>query len=284
MANESSVHTVVDREKTAPFLIRTFVKISGFHRPSLFEDGTLPTTDEHQLFTWRDATLPELISTLRITSPTPEFRHPLAKFYFRALYADSASRGHFSQKDMGQISSREMLDEVEKDTSMGTTTAAAETTSENKSLNKTLEELRFVPGDYLCIAVHLPKNVNLGSGPTSGLSIKGTATAAADTNGKWARGGAPVGPPGGLGRGGAHWRARPGIAAPVGRGGPPGGDDDRAWRGRDRDPPPPPRARRDSPPRPRPPIPERDFEKARPRRRSRTRSRSRSPRRRPGRY
>lgn len=38
--------------QTAPFLIRTFVKIGGFHRLTLFEDGTLPTTDEQQIFTW----------------------------------------------------------------------------------------------------------------------------------------------------------------------------------------------------------------------------------------
>lgn len=38
--------------KTTPFLVRTFVKIGSFHRLSLFEDGTLPTTDEQQIFTW----------------------------------------------------------------------------------------------------------------------------------------------------------------------------------------------------------------------------------------
>ncbi|KAF5334225.1 hypothetical protein D9611_014335 [Ephemerocybe angulata] len=42
---------LVSRDKTAPFLIRTFAKVGGFHRLGLFEDGTLPTTDEHQLFT-----------------------------------------------------------------------------------------------------------------------------------------------------------------------------------------------------------------------------------------
>ncbi|KAF8592279.1 hypothetical protein K439DRAFT_1626295 [Ramaria rubella] len=299
MANDSSVHTVVDREKTAPFLIRAFVKINGFHRISLFEDGTLPTTDEHQLFTWRDATLPELITTLRIISPTAEFRHPLARFSFRALFADSVSKGHFSQKDIGQIAARDMLDG-----SMLITES-----NDNKVHNRTLEELRFVPGDYLSIAVVLPKNVNLGAGPAASLTIKGSAAAAVDANGKWSRGGPGAsggrgdggwggglaqGPPGGLGRGGAHWRARPGIVAPSGRGA--GGDDDRPprrdddrplRRDRDRDPG-PPRARRDSPPpRVRPPIPERDrdrdFDRARPRR-SRTRSRSRSPRRRGSRY
>ncbi|KAF8524549.1 Sin3 associated polypeptide p18-domain-containing protein [Hysterangium stoloniferum] len=294
MANESSIHTVVDREKTAPFLIRAFVKINGFHRLSLFEDGTLPTTDEQQLFTWRDATLPELITTLRITSATAEYRHPLARFSFRALFADSINKGHFAQRDMGQFTAREMLDE-----SLLLTDA-----SENRLHNRTLEELRFIPGDYLCIAVHLPKNVSLGAGPAPGLTIKGSATAfsGAEAGGKWGRGavaGRPdggwggsigQGPPGGLGRGGAHWRARPGVAAPSGRGGGLAGrDEDRGWRrDRERDAP-AARGRRDSPPgRVRPPIPERDrdIDRPRPSRRSRSlsRSRSRSPRRRGGRY
>ena len=38
--------------QTTPFLVRTFVKIGGFHRLTQFEDGLLPTTDEQQLFTW----------------------------------------------------------------------------------------------------------------------------------------------------------------------------------------------------------------------------------------
>jgi histone deacetylase complex subunit SAP18 len=241
----------------------------------------------------RDTTLPELITALRIISPTAEFRHPLARFSFRALFADSVSKGHFSQKDLGQITSRDMLEE----------NLLLTESSGNRLHNRTLEELRFVPGDYLSIAVVLPKNVNLGAGPTAGLTIKGSAGVGADANGRWGRGpgggpprsdsgwggGATQGPPGGLGRGGAHWRARPGIAAPSGRGGGDvGRDDDRPLR-RDRDrEPPPPRIRRESPPhRVRPPIPERDrdfdHDRSRPRR-SRTRSRSRSPRRRGSRY
>lgn len=220
-----------------------------------------------------DATLSELIGTLRITSTTPEFRHPSAKFVFRALYADSATKGHFSQKDIGQISARELLDDHNN--------LMDHHQDEYKPSGKTLEELRFIPGDFLCVAVHLPKNVNLGTASSSVLSIKGSASAA-DTNAKWARG-VSQGPPGGLGRGGSHWRARPGVSAPSGRGGGGGGgigDDDKTWRGRDRDLP-PPRARRDSPPRPRPAFPERDRTFERPRaRRTPSRSRSRSPRRR----
>ena len=196
---------------------------------------------------------------------------------------------------MGQVSARDMLDD-----SMLLTDS-----SENRLHNRTLEELRFVPGDYLSVAVVLPKNINLGAGPTAGLTIKGSATAvSADANGKWGRAGSIIGtgrgdsgwggnlapgPPGGLGRGGAHWRARPGIAPPSGRGvgGDLGGRDDERVPRRDRDrerDPLPPRARRgDSPARTRPPVPERDRDRDRPRPR-RSRSRSWSPRRRTSRY
>ena len=38
--------------QTAPFLIRTFVKIGTYHRLQQFEDGPLPLGDEQQIYTW----------------------------------------------------------------------------------------------------------------------------------------------------------------------------------------------------------------------------------------
>ncbi|KAL1664499.1 Sin3 associated polypeptide p18, partial [Schizophyllum commune] len=149
---------IVDREKTVPFLVRTFVKIGGFHRIALFEDGTLPTTDEQQLFTWKDATLREVVSTLRNTAPhVPEYRHPLARFSFRTVYADSSTKGRFSQKDLGMVYSRDILGEPG---TLGTTAPrlledddTPRVPAENpEKAERTLEELRFVPGDYLLVA------------------------------------------------------------------------------------------------------------------------------------
>ncbi|EEB94277.1 hypothetical protein MPER_06931 [Moniliophthora perniciosa FA553] len=149
---------IVSREKTAPFLIRTFVKIGGFHRLSLFEDGTLPTTDEQQLFTWKDATLREVLTTLRNTAPhVPEYRHPLARFSFRTVYADSTNKGRFASKELGMVYSRDILGEP------GSTTSTAprlleDVDNESRELTerereeRTLDELRFVPGDYLLVA------------------------------------------------------------------------------------------------------------------------------------
>ncbi|KAG5641509.1 hypothetical protein DXG03_004838 [Asterophora parasitica] len=241
---------IVSREKTAPFLIRTFVKIGSFHRLGLFEDSTLPTTDEQQLFTWKDATLREVLTTLRNTAPlVPEYRHPLARFSFRAVYADSTNKGRFSQKDLGMVYSRDILGEP------GSLDATAprlredvdevREPTEREREERTLDELRFVPGDYLLVAVLLPKSVTV---PTE-ISIKGSAAAAPAANG-WRNG--ANGPPGksgdggwggsiapssgaGGGRGGGHWRgASDAPSGGRGRGGRAGGDFGRD-RDRDRD-------------------------------------------------
>ncbi|KAF8652271.1 hypothetical protein AX16_004487 [Volvariella volvacea WC 439] len=229
--------SIVSRDKTAPFLIRTFIKIGSFHRLTLFEDGSLPTTDEQQIFTWRDATLREVLTTIRNTAPSvPEYRHPLARFSFRVVYADPTNRGRFASKDLGMIYSRDILGEPG---SLGTTAPrlTEDADGENRELTqrereeRTLNELRFVPGDYLLVAVLLPKNV---SAPTE-LSVKGSAAAAngwkgpgqGRTDSGW---GGAIGP--GSGRGGGHWRGESNTpSGPRGRGAGRGGGD----RDRDRD-------------------------------------------------
>ncbi|KZS91342.1 hypothetical protein SISNIDRAFT_551127 [Sistotremastrum niveocremeum HHB9708] len=264
---ENDSLSTVDRSKTVPFLIRAFVKIGGFHSLNLFEDGTPPITDEHQLYTWKDATLRELITTLRSVAPsTIEFRHPLARYAFRVLYADATNRGAFTSKELGIVYSRDILgdpgsfiaavDAVEKNIAENITPDASgliePTPEELEKLKaeRTLDELRFVPGDYMLISVILPKNATAGlaAGP---LSIKGSAGLNGSTDrapsGKWnaplsagpdgrrgdsgwggPQGSGSLGGGPGAGRGSAHWRARPGVSGPgLGRGGPPGGDRDR---------------------------------------------------------
>ncbi|KAJ8469302.1 hypothetical protein ONZ51_g9070 [Trametes cubensis] len=101
---------IVDREKTAPFLIRTFVKVGTFHRLQQFDDGLLPVADEQQIYTWKDATLQEVLTTLRSTAPnSAEYRHPLARYSFRAVFADATARGRISQKELGTVYSRNIL-------------------------------------------------------------------------------------------------------------------------------------------------------------------------------
>ncbi|KAJ7169419.1 histone deacetylase complex protein [Mycena filopes] len=259
--------TQFSREKTSPFLIRTFLKIGSFHRITLFEDGTLPTTDEQQLFTWKDATLREILTTLRNTAPhVAEYRHPLARFSFRTVYVEQGSRGRFVSKDLGMVYSRDILGEP------GTLTSTAPRLLEDAfdapvadRDERTLDDLRFVPGDFLLIAVLLPKSVTL---PTE-ISIKGaaptangwrTGPGAGPTKGDGGWGSAGGGPlPSGTapaGRGGGHWRGDSTAAPRGGRGAGRGGGDTGRDRDRDRDRDldrpdrrvPPPRRSRDSPP------------------------------------
>ncbi|KII94727.1 hypothetical protein PLICRDRAFT_693069 [Plicaturopsis crispa FD-325 SS-3] len=296
----------VQREKTAPFLIRAFVKVGGFHRLSLFEDGTLPIADETQLFTWKDATLRELLTTLRLTAPpTLEHRHPLARYSFRAVYADSATRGRFAQKDLGLVYSRDILGEP--GSILGGAAPRLLKDEDERDGERTLEELRFHPGDYMCVALLLPKNAvtapPAAAAGEGGLSIKGAGVGNGVGNGWKGRGDggwggavASTGPP--AGRGGGHWRgdSGPGPTAPgasrgmgigLGRG---GRDRDREFdrdrpdrerRGTERRGGGPPRGGRDSPPHTR----GNGWGARGGRNRSKSRSRSRSPPpRRRGRY
>ncbi|KAI0920797.1 hypothetical protein AcW1_005029 [Taiwanofungus camphoratus] len=244
---------IVDREKTAPFLIRTFIKIGSFHRLTQFEDGQLPIVDEQQIFTWKDATLREVLTTLRATAPAlPEIRHPLARYSFRALYADSATRGRLTQKDLGIVYSRDILGEPGSLDAPAPRLLADEDADSPTSDERSLDELRFVPGDFLCVAVLLPKNATVATGPGGELAIKGSAAPATNgwkngrADGGWGGGLAPAPGPG-LGRGGGHWRGDSHPAPPGPRGGRGGRGGDFSGRDRDVDrrvPPP----RRDSPP------------------------------------
>ncbi|KAI0272838.1 Sin3 associated polypeptide p18-domain-containing protein [Russula aff. rugulosa BPL654] len=300
---------IVDREKTAPFLIRAFVKVGSFHRLSQFQDGPLPITDELQIFTWKDATLFELLTTIRNSAPnTIEYRHPLSRYSFRTIYADAGNRGQFAQKDLGIVYSRDTLGDLGTAERLLDDDSGVQDSSDRQKDARTLDELRFVPGDYLCVAVMLPKNLQANFSDSPTLKSPGGAFSAAPANGWKSAGGlgrggpnAPSGPGSsapGAGRGGGHWRggsdAPPQPARSRGeRGGDFGagrGDRDRE-RERDRDgggrfreerDRRPPHPRRESPP-PRAPWGDRDRgprDRRSPSRSPRSRSRSPPPRRR----
>ncbi|KAI9574375.1 Sin3 associated polypeptide p18-domain-containing protein [Boletus coccyginus] len=259
MSDTEPVSPHVSREKTAPFLIRSFVKVGTFHRLSLFEEGTLPTTDEHQLFTWRDATLREVLTTLRNTAPhIPELRHPLARYSFRAIYADGANKGRFAQKELGIVYSRDILGEPGSLESPATrlledADGQHREPTEREKEERTLEELRFVPGDYLCVSIILPKGAAPGAPQDVAAKLvqpngwrAGPPGPGRVSDGGWGSG--VNAPP--LGRGGGHWRGESNPPPPSGRRGRGGRPGDFAGRDRDFDRAREPerRPRRDSPP------------------------------------
>ena len=258
------VFTTLTSLKTAHFRQRMNTKfIHGSYHRFLFPKP-------FHIFSFRkDATLREVLTALRNAAPhVSEFRHPLARFAFRTVYADSGNKGRFYQKDLsGMIYSRDILGEP------GTLNTTAprlmedhdgevREPTEREKEERTLDELRFVPGDYLLINLTLPKNV------TTEIGIKGAAAAAAGptTSNGWKTAGrgdggwsgslatsAPV--PAGQGRGNGHWRGDSNAPSAGGRGrgggrgdfvGGRGGGDFGRVRDSDRRVPPPRRG--DSPP------------------------------------
>ncbi|KAF9783000.1 histone deacetylase complex protein [Thelephora terrestris] len=290
--------------KTTPFLIRAFIKIGGFHRLSQFDD-------DYACFHRKDATLREILTTLRSTAPqTSEYRHPLARYSFRSIYFDahSASRqnrdsrpvGSYSSKDLGIVYSRDILGDPGSVNGIAPRLLEDEEPQGNSDGQKTLEDLKFVPGDFLSVAVLLPKNAPVTVGSAGDVAVKSAPAdpiASGPANG-WKSGGVSgrdrererdAGWSGPAGRGsGGHWRGESNGPSPAfggrGRGGGIGRGRDRD-RDRDRDDDyrrvPPPRRDRDSPP------PRRGVrgggDRGGGRRRSRE-SRSRSPPRRNPRY
>ena len=214
-----------------------------------------------------DATLREILLTLRsISSPNhTDLQHPLAKYTFRAVYPDTSAGGggRFQTKELGTVFARDLsnvsiLSESFDPDSQPRNGDAMDTDKEERARrereDRTLEQMRFFPGDYLDIAVILPKSASApgGHGVGPGLQIKGAVAAAAAANtpngglrsapgvDRWAPGTGRGGP-----AAGGHWRGgAPAPAGPSGRGGPPSGFV--AGRGgfgrdreRDRDIPPP---------------------------------------------
>ncbi|XBI70120.1 hypothetical protein VPH35_064684 [Triticum aestivum] len=52
----------IDREKTCPLLLRVFTKVGGHHLNEEFSERGKEPKDEVQIYTWKDATLQELIN------------------------------------------------------------------------------------------------------------------------------------------------------------------------------------------------------------------------------
>jgi len=113
------------RTTKTPFLLVLFYKSNGFHRPEDFEPhGRLPS-DSVQIYTWKDATLTELANLLSSTINTANKR-----LSFRMLYNDN-NRPRVIVKELGWTS-----------------------TNERGDGDITLDEARFVIGDYLDVAIY----------------------------------------------------------------------------------------------------------------------------------
>lgn len=123
----------VDRTTTTPFLIRIFSDHRNFHRLEDFDTDRQPR-DELNLYSWKDATLGEL-TTLLAKELVGDSQRTLAtfKFSYRLIFGDT-NRRRYQFRDLGTV----QLNDKSTDG------------------KKSLDDVRFVIGDWIDIAVLQP--------------------------------------------------------------------------------------------------------------------------------
>lgn len=118
----------IDRQKTTPLLLRVFTRTGAHHAAEDFH-GKEPTTDEIQIYTWKDASLKELTDLIKGVKAAARARD--ARLSFAFVYPDTSGKNVVRQ--------------------VGTTYASRRTVEDKK----TLQGLRFETGDFLDVAIFL---------------------------------------------------------------------------------------------------------------------------------
>ena len=151
-------HGGVDRKRTCPFMVKMYCRINGHHRLDEFCPPRFPVEDEIIVYTWKDATLKEMSTLVREVLGDSDLpggvkgNDPNLKFSFNLLYPDSRKPG-------GLFKTR----------SLGWTFEGGEPEARAHQLTdssgKTLESLRFQPGDFIDVAIYtnpamIPKQIN----------------------------------------------------------------------------------------------------------------------------
>ncbi|XP_028412676.1 histone deacetylase complex subunit SAP18-like [Dendronephthya gigantea] len=122
----------VDREKTCPLLLRVFWTDGRHHRPEEFF-RTVPS-NELQIYTWKDATLKELMTLIKEVNP--DARKKGTTFDFATVFPNPRQPGFLLKE-------------------LGTTTAGKKSPADTI----TLESKKFQIGDYIDVAVQYPRPI-----------------------------------------------------------------------------------------------------------------------------
>ncbi|KAI1397070.1 Sin3 associated polypeptide p18-domain-containing protein [Hypoxylon fuscum] len=201
----------MDRHTTPPFMLRLFYRTGAFHRPDEFV--TFPLPPHITIHTWPDCNLKELSYIIAAAKPgllpDPAIGTRLA---FRLIFPDTRSNAasqtvaRYAVKDLGSVvvgDDGRGLDPDDPD---------AEKTLEADG-DKTLNDARFVVGDYISCAVLPP--LPDGSVAPSTSARMGRGAGAGESRAVVGR--APSGSYGGRERENGH--GRPGRGRNTGLGG-----------------------------------------------------------------
>lgn len=141
---------IVDRKKTCPFMIKMYCRINGHHRLEEFSPPRFPIDDEMIVYTWKDASLRELSLLVREVLGDSELpggsnrSDPNLKFSFNLVYPDSKRTGsHFLSRPMGWA-----FEGGESEAPRAHQHQLIDASA------RTLDSLRFIPGDFIDVAVY----------------------------------------------------------------------------------------------------------------------------------
>lgn len=121
----------IDRKKTCPMLIRVFCGLGKHHRSTDFTEAAFPE-GELRIYTWRDATLRELMAL--IVEAFPAARPVGTSFDFCVVYPNFKARGYEMRY-------------------LGTTCSGQDRAHDTIALDST----KFQVGDCLDVAIHPPR-------------------------------------------------------------------------------------------------------------------------------
>ncbi len=88
-ASNSEVVVSVDRTKVCPCLLRCFYKVNGAYLDQDYSQNQVPK-QETIIYTWRDATLKEIVDLLKEGIPT--VREKGLTFIFSLVYPDRSGK------------------------------------------------------------------------------------------------------------------------------------------------------------------------------------------------
>ncbi|KAI1932345.1 hypothetical protein LOZ66_006892 [Ophidiomyces ophidiicola] len=169
-ANIEGGASKLDRETTTPFHLKLFYRQSSFNHLSDFHISSPGTLPPHlQIYTWYSCTLRELAHLL--TSCLPSLLPDPAvgtRLSFRLIYPDTknqpggpnasndAVRGRYLSKDMGSIVISPRADSEGREHSLSTTLAGPNIDLSGEDADRTLQDSRFIIGDYIECAILPP--------------------------------------------------------------------------------------------------------------------------------
>ncbi|KAI0014197.1 Sin3 associated polypeptide p18-domain-containing protein [Xylariaceae sp. FL0662B] len=156
----------MDRHTTPPFMLQLFYRTGAFHRPDEFTTSPLPP--HLTLHTWPDCTLTELTHQLAASTSGPILPDPAigTRLAFRLIFPDTrgghatapgsasfagaAAAVRYMVKDLGSVVIGDGGRGLDPDD------ADAEVRLEHNDPDRTLDDARFVVGDYISCAILPP--------------------------------------------------------------------------------------------------------------------------------